>query len=108
MEKAQTKLKRETEQLEAYKLELKNLESLALVNQAMVEMSNISDEWELDSARSQFTEAKNGIEKKALIEEAKVQLQENPYDLLAEEIDSLSLEQEIAKRFKSLDARQEL
>ena len=102
-DKAKAKLKRETEKLEAYKLELENLESLTLVNQAMAEIGGISEQWGLDSARSQFTAAKNGIEKKALMEEAKVELAENPNDVLAQEIDTLSLEAEIEKRFKQLN-----
>jgi len=107
MNKAKTKLKRETEKLEAYKLELENLESLTLVNQAMAEIDGISNEWGLDSARSQFTEVKNSIEKRALLEEAKVELAENPNDVLASEIDALSLEAEIEKRFKSLNSQQQ-
>ncbi|MEO0924768.1 MAG: PspA/IM30 family protein [Cyanobacteria bacterium J06643_13] len=100
MNKARAKLKRETERLEAYKLELENLESLALVNQAMAEMGGISSEFDLDGARSQFTAAKNGIEKRALLEEAKSELAINPNEALADEIDSLSLEAEIEQRFK--------
>ena len=104
MNKAKAKLKRETEKLEAYKLELENLKSLTLVNQAMAEMGGISTELGLDSARSHFSEAKNGIEKKALLEEAKAELAENPRDLLADEIDALSLEAEIEKRFERLNS----
>jgi len=107
MKKAKAKLKRETERLEAYKLELENLESLTLVNQAMAEMGGISTELGLDSARSQFADAKNGIEKRTLLEEAKVELAENPNDILADEIDALSLEAEIEKRFNSLNGRTE-
>ena len=107
MKKAKAKLKRETERLEAYKLELENLESLTLVNQAMAEMGGISTELGLDSARSQFADAKNGIEKRALLEEARVELAENPNDILADEIDALSLEAEIEKRFNSLNGRTE-
>ncbi len=107
MNKAKAKLKRETQKLEAYKLELENLESLTLVNQAMAEMGGIYTEFSLDSARSHFTEAKNGIEKKALLEEAKAELAENPNDVLADEIDALSLEAEIEKRFKSLNSQPE-
>jgi len=76
MNKAKAKLKRETERLEAYKLELENLESLTLVNQAMAEMGQFTSELDLDSARSQFADAKNGIEKRALIDEAKAELAE--------------------------------
>ena len=106
--KAKAKLKREIEKLEAYKLELENLESLTLVNQAMAEIDGISDEWGFDSARSQFAAVKNSIEKKALLEEAKVELAENPNEIIAGEIDALSLEAEIEKRFKSLSSQQEL
>ena len=107
MNKAKAKLKRETEKLEAYKLELENLESLTLVNQAMAEMGGISTEFGLDSARSHFSEAKNGIEKKALLEEAKAELAENPNEVLADEIDALSLEAEIEQRFKRLNQNHE-
>ena len=107
MNKAKAKLKRETEKLEAYKLELENLESLTLVNQAMAEMGGISTEFGLDSARSHFSEAKNGIEKKALLEEAKAELAENPNEMLADEIDALSLEAEIEQRFKRLNQNHE-
>ena len=54
--KAKAKLKREIEKLEAYKLELENLKSLTLVNQAMAEIDGISDEWGFDSARSRLSE----------------------------------------------------
>ena len=107
MNKAKAKLKREIEKLEAYKLELENLESLTLVNQAMAEIDGISNEWGFDSARSQFTEVKNSIHRKALLEEAKVELAENPNEILAGEIDALSLEAEIEKRFNSLNSQQE-
>lgn len=107
MNKAKAKLKRETERLEAYKLELENLESLTVVNQAMAEMGQFTNELDLDSARSQFADAKNGIEKRALLDEAKAELGENPSEALADEIDALSLEAEIEKRFKSLGSHQE-
>ena len=107
MNKAKAKLKRETEKLEAYKLELENLESLTLVNQAMAEMGGISNEFGLDSAQAHFAEAKNGIEKKALLEEAKADLAENPNDVLADEIDALSVEAEIEQRFKSFRSQPE-
>lgn len=102
MNKAQAKLKRETERLEAYKLELENLESLTIVNQAMSEMGSVTSDLNLDSARGQFTDAKRSIEKRALLEEAKAELAENPSDALADEIETLSLEAEIEQRFSSL------
>jgi phage shock protein A len=108
MNKAKAKLQRETEKLEAYKLELANLKSLTLVNEAMEEIGSISTALDLDAAQSQFGDAKNSIEKRSLLEEARAELSENPSVALADEIDALSLEAEIEKRFKSLTSNPEL
>jgi phage shock protein A len=108
MNKAKAKLQRETEKLEAYKLELANLKSLTLVNEAMGEIGSISTALDLDAAQSQFGDAKNSIEKRSLLEEARAELSENPSAALADEIDALSLEAEIEKRFKSLTSNPEL
>ncbi|MEY2855824.1 MAG: hypothetical protein RLZZ74_133 [Cyanobacteriota bacterium] len=108
MNKAKAKLQRETEKLEAYKLELANLKSLTLVNEAMGEIGSISTALDLDAAQSQFGDAKNSIEKRSLLEEARAELSENPSVALADEIDALSLEAEIEKRFKSLTSNPEL
>lgn len=102
MQKAQNKLKRETEKLAAYKLEMKNLETLSKINGAMAEISHISTNFDLDSAQSQFANAKDGIEQKALLESAKADLSENPSEELQAEIELLSLEAEIDERLKKL------
>ena len=103
MHKAQNKLKRETEKLEAYKLEMKNLETLSQVNGAMAEINKITTDFNLDSARSQFSEAKDRIEQKASLETAKTQLEDNSFEELEAEIDLLSLEDEIDRRLKNLE-----
>lgn len=108
MNKAKAKLKRETAKLEAYKLELENLESLTLVNQAMSEMGSITSELDLDPARLQFADAKNGIEKCNLLHKAQAELAENPNEAIADEIDNLSMEAEIEKRFKSFGSQEKL
>jgi phage shock protein A len=108
MNKAKAKLQRETEKLEAYKLELANLKSLTLVNDAMGEIGSISTALDLDAAQSQFGDAKNSIEKRSLLEEARAELSENHSAALADEIDALSLDAEIEKRFKNLASNPEL
>jgi phage shock protein A len=57
---------------------------------------------DLEAAQSQFGEAKNSIEKRSLLEEARAELSENPTVALADEIVALSLDAEIEKRLKSL------
>jgi phage shock protein A len=102
MNKAKAKLRRETEKLEAYKLDLENLKALSQINQAMAEIGNIQTELDIDSnsAQSQFADAKNAIGNRALLEDAKIELAENPSDALSDEIDALSLEAEITSRFQ--------
>jgi phage shock protein A len=78
------------------------------VNEAMGEIGSISTALDLDAAQSQFGDAKNSIEKRSLLEEARAELSENPSAALADEIDALSLEAEIEKRFKSLTSNPEL
>lgn len=105
MNKAKAKLRRETEKLEAYKLELENLEALTQINQAMAEIGNIQTELDIDSssAQSQFADAKNGIIKRALLEDAKVEIGENRSEALADEIDALSLDAEINSRLQNFN-----
>lgn len=102
MNKAKAKLRREREKLEAYKLDLENLEALTQINQAMAEIGNIQTELDIDSssAQTQFAEAQTSINKKALFEDAKVELGENPSEALTDEINALSLEAEITSRFQ--------
>ncbi|MDJ0588449.1 MAG: PspA/IM30 family protein [Pleurocapsa sp. MO_226.B13] len=100
--KAQNKLKREIEKLEAYKLEMDNLATLSKINGAMAQLNQISTDFNLDVARSQFTEAKDSIEKKAFLESAKTELEANQPEELSAEIDLLSLEAEIDDRLKNL------
>lgn len=104
MHKAQSKLKREVEKLEAYKLEMSNLEALSKLNGVMAEISQINDDFDISSAKNQFAEAKDSIEQKAFLETAKSQLCENPAEELEAEIDLMSLEAEIDHRLKELNA----
>ena len=104
MQKAKDKLKRETEKLEAYKLEVKNLETLSKVNVAMAEINQITTDFNLDSARSQFSQAKDSIEQKAFLEVAKSELNGDLVEEQEAEINSITLETEIDRRLRSLES----
>ena len=101
-QRASNKLKRETEKLEAYKLEMENLATMSKINDAMAQLNQISTDFNLDVARSQFSDAKDSIEQKAFLESAKTDLGENQSAKLSAEIDLLSLEAEIDNRLKNL------
>jgi phage shock protein A len=68
----------------------------------MADIGNISTELDLDSAQSQFRDAKNSIEKRTLLEDAKRDLSDNPTEILEAEIDAISLNAEIEERMKKL------
>lgn len=100
--KASNKLKIETEKLAAYRLEMDNLATLSKINEAMAQLNQISTDLNLNTVRSQFSQAKDSIEQKAFLESAKIELEESqPTELLAE-IDLLALEAEIDARLKNL------
>lgn len=99
---AKTKLTREKEKVEAYKLNMANMEALTEMNSAMGEISKITNDLDLESAQTQFDEAQSSIEIRFLQENAKYKLAENTTEKLQEEIDKLVTEEEIARRFQQL------
>jgi phage shock protein A len=99
---AKEKLTRERERIEAYKLYLANLKALTEMNQAMADIHKITTELALESARSQFEEAKDSIEKRSLLEKIRGDLQDNPTEKLQADIDKLVTEDEISRRFQKL------
>ncbi len=103
MNKAKEKLRREQEKLQAYKYDLDNMKSLAEMNQAMADIGQFTSEYDLGSAKEQFAKAKNGIEKRNIIEEVKDELNNDSLETLQAETDLLSLEAEIEKRLLSLN-----
>jgi phage shock protein A len=100
---AQEKLNREREKVEAYKLEMGNLQALSEMNQAMKYIFNLTTELDIESARSQFEESQNAIQGRYLQENAKADLSENPTERLETEISRLTLDEEINRRLQSFD-----
>lgn len=99
---AKAKLTREKEKLEAYKLNMANMEALTEMNSAMGEISKITTDLDIESAQTQFNEAQSSIEMRFLQENVKAELAENTTDKLQGEIDKLVTEDEIARRFQQL------
>jgi phage shock protein A len=89
---AQEKLTRERERLEAYKLDMANLQTLTEMNRAMADIHKITTELDLESARSQFEEAKGSIENRSIWEKVRGDLAENPTEKLQADIDKLVTE----------------
>jgi phage shock protein A len=64
------KLNRERMKLEQYKTDMQNMKDLAEVNEALGAIAKVNSEFDINSARSQFEEAKNALQNRNLRESA--------------------------------------
>lgn len=99
---ARSRLAKEQLQLEAYKSRLQNLKDLNEVNNALAEMAKVSSEFNIDSARSQFEDASNAVQRKQLQVEALNELSESPAQKADEALQAMSLDAELERRLGML------
>jgi phage shock protein A len=97
---AKEKLKQEKEKLQAYQLDMANLKVLSELNDTMAQINDITTELDLDSARSQFTDAQNSIEERYVWETAKAELATDPTEQIQVDLDRRSLEEQINNRLE--------
>jgi len=74
---SQSKLNQERMRLETAKMELDNLKDLQEINEALAAIAKVNDEFDINSARSQFEQAKNEVEMRSLEQQALVELSSN-------------------------------
>ncbi|MGB3558146.1 MAG: PspA/IM30 family protein, partial [Geitlerinemataceae cyanobacterium] len=101
------KLERERMKLEAYKMDMENLKDMAEINEALATLAQVNSELGIDSARSQFEQAKNAIEHRTLKEQAYAELSENPAEQLEADLDRMTLDDEVSRRLRQLSESQE-
>ncbi len=99
MKSAKEKLNREKEKIEMYQLQMNNLNTLTEFNQAMQEIFDATTDLDMGSAKEQFDDSQKAIETRNLFEVAKAELVENPTEKLESQLDKLSLDDEIIRRF---------
>ncbi|MEN9205472.1 MAG: PspA/IM30 family protein [Thermostichales cyanobacterium SZTDM-1c_bins_54] len=99
---AKQKLQREKERLATYKSELSNMKDINEVNQALEQMTRVNNSYNIDSARSQFEQAKGAVEKRQLRTQAMAELSEDPTEKLAADLDRMSADDEISRRLARL------
>lgn len=101
------KLERERMKLEAYKMDMENMKDLAEINEALATLAKVNNELGIDSARSQFEQAKNAIERRNLTEQAYAELSENPAEQLEADLDQMTIDDEVSRRLRQLSEPQE-
>jgi phage shock protein A len=101
---AKDKLNRERLKLEEYKTQLSNMKDMSEINKALAEIAKVNNDLSIDSARSQFEQAKSAVERKNLQQNAMAELSENPNEKLQADLDGMVIEDEVSRRLRSLQS----
>jgi phage shock protein A len=97
------KLNRERMKLEAYKTDMQNMKDMAEINEALRAISKVNNDLSIDSARSQFEQAKNAVHNHHLEQQALAEISENPQERLQAELDNMTSDDEVNRRLEMLD-----
>ena len=97
------KLNRERTKLEAYKTDMQNMKDMAEINEALAAIAKVNNDLSIDSARSQFDQAKNAVERHNIEQQALAELSENPQEKLQAELEKMTIDDEVNRRLKKLD-----
>ncbi len=108
VEASKDKLKRERQKLEEYKTDLSNMKDLQEINQALGAITKVNDSLSIDSARSQFEQAKGAVERRNLQQNALAELSENPTEKLKADLENMAVDDEVARRLQMLDNAKQL
>ncbi|MGE5658914.1 MAG: PspA/IM30 family protein [Actinomycetota bacterium] len=100
------KLNRERMKLEAYKTDMQNMKDMAEINAALGQIAKLNNELNIDSARSQFEQAKGAVQRRYLQEQTLVELSENPAEKAQSELDNLVIDDEVSRRLRMLSSFQ--
>lgn len=101
---AKDKLNRERLKLEEYKTQLSNMKDMSEINKALAEIAKVNNDLSIDSARSQFEQAKSAVERKNLQQNAMAELSENPNEKLQADLEGIVIDDEVSRRLKSLQS----
>jgi phage shock protein A len=89
--------------LEAYKTDMQNMKDMAEINEALRAISKVNNDLSIDSARSQFDQAKNAVQNHHLKQQALAEISENPQERLQAELENMTLDDEVNRRLQMLD-----
>ncbi|MEB3339551.1 PspA/IM30 family protein [Okeania sp.] len=108
VEVSKDKLKRERQKLEEYKTDLSNMKDMQEINKALGEMSKVNNDLNIDSARSQFEQAKNALERRNLQQNSLAELSEDPTEKLKADLDNMVVDDEVSRRLQMMNDSQKL
>ena len=97
------KLNRERMKLEAYKTDMQNMKDMAEINEALRAISKVNNDLSIDSAQSQFEQARNAVQNHHLEQQALAEISENPQERLQADLENMTLDDEVNRRLEMLD-----
>ena len=97
------KLNRERMKLEAYKTDMQNMKDMAEINEALRAISKVNNDLSIDSAQSQFEQARNAVRNHHLEQQALAEISENPQERLQADLENMTLDEEVNRRLEKLD-----
>lgn len=97
------RLNRERQKLEAYKMDMQNMKDMAEINAALGQIAKMNSDLNIDSARSQFEQAKGAIERRNLQQQAFAELSENPQEKLQADLERMTIDDEVTRRLQRLE-----
>ena len=89
--------------LEAYKTDMQNMKDMAEINEALRAISKVNNDLSIDSAQSQFEQARNAVRNHHLEQQALAEISENPQERLQAELENMTLDDEVNRRLEMLD-----
>ena len=98
------KLNRERQKLESYKMDMQNMKDMAEINAALGQIAKVNNDLSIDSARSQFEQAKSAVQRRNLKENAFAELSENPQEKLQADLEKMTADDEVSRRLQMLDS----
>jgi phage shock protein A len=103
---AKQQLIKEKEKLETYKSELANLQAVQEVNQALGQMAEVNNNYNIDSAKSQFEAAKEAVSNRQAEVQAFYEVSKSSQENFDDKMDNLTLDDEVSRRLEELDSEE--
>lgn len=97
------KLNRERMKLEQYKTDMQNMKDMSEINEALTAMAKVNNDLDIGSARSQFEDAKNAVQRRNLRQNALAELSENPSEKLSADLETMAIDDAVSRRLQMLE-----
>ncbi len=99
------RLNRERMKLEQYKTDMQNMKDMSEINEALGEIAKVNNDLSIDSARSQFEQAKGAVQRHNFKVNAQAELSENPAEKIQADLEKMAADDEIERRLQILQER---